>query len=168
MVIGSSADGAAWPGQCKAMSRLESRTVRVGGGVVGGRRGGECGRAASARDVRDEVENMVRLAAYQTWLGPGAGRALRLMTQELSQASHSQHPRKPPSTSSIYPATTSEFRHLDGDLLDQRRHLVIEEKAASHQFFVGATPCTIASAGQPRVVTILATKRTTLSGCVDP
>jgi hypothetical protein len=45
---------------------------------------------------------------------------------------------------------------------------VIKEKAASHQFFVGATPCIIASAGQPRVVTSLATKRTTPSGCVDP
>jgi hypothetical protein len=57
--------------------------------VVGGRWGGECGRAASARNVRDEVGNMVRLAAYQNLV---ATRGLKLMTKESGEASHSQHP----------------------------------------------------------------------------
>jgi hypothetical protein len=54
--------------------------VRVGGGVVGGRWGGECGRVASARDVRDEVENMVRLAVYQTLVAARGWWGFELMT----------------------------------------------------------------------------------------
>jgi hypothetical protein len=53
--------------------------VRVSGGLVSGRWDRGCGRVASARDVRDEFGNMVRLAAYQNLV---TARALMLMTKE--------------------------------------------------------------------------------------
>lgn len=53
--------------------------MRVSGGVVSGRWGRGCGRVASARDVRDELGNMVRLAACQNLV---TARGITLMTKE--------------------------------------------------------------------------------------